>query len=257
MVTIVTLLLGQIALFWICYEISKGKALSGYICIFIVSLLILAKAVFNYRPDYEILIFNYDWYILYNGIILFVLESGFFGCVMAFLESTRDKRAIGVLAIVVALYGQYMNFGFEFQKSIGNDNYVNSDHHIRQSSPYTCGPASCVIAASYCGISVSENEMIQRCLTNGRGTSLLNIYRGMRLTIDRKLYNIEMSQLKFPELVKDGRVSLAISGNHAICLLGRGDHVLVHDTQKENPEEWDEEDVMDRCNSVLISISRI
>ena len=214
------------------------------------------QILFGYRPDYEIALLGWDWYILHHGVLVYACACGLFGSALALVRTTRDKRAIAVLALAVAAHGLYMCIGYGLHTPAGSANVADGRHHLKQSSPFSCGAAVCVVASSYLGRTVTEAEMMERCLTNRRGTSLLNIYRGMLLTLDRTAYRIEVRPLAYAELAERDRVSLAISGNHAICLVGRGDEVLVHDTNTDGPEVWDQEDVEDRCNRVCVTITR-
>jgi hypothetical protein len=248
--------IAMLASFVLGFGAATWKRTVGHAMLVVFGCILALKIFFGFRPDHEIALLGHDWYILHNGAILYACVCGLFGCALALVRSTRDKRAIAVLALVVAAHGVYMCTGHGLHGSLGKDHVADSRHHLRQSSPYSCGAAVCVVAASYLGQVVSEAEMIDRCLTNRRGTSLLNIYRGMMLTVDRGAYHLEVKPLGYQDIVQPGRISLAISGNHAICLVGRGDEVVVHDTNTDGPEVWDQEDVEDRCDRVCVTITR-
>ncbi len=248
---------GMLLFFVLGFRAAAWNRTVGHVVLTAFGCILALKIYFGYRADHEIALLGYDWYILHNGAVLYACVCGLLGCALAMVRNTRDKRAIAVLSLAVAAHGVYMCAGHELHESIGKAHVADSRHHLKQSSPYSCGAAVCVVAASYLGQVVTEAEMMDRCLTNRRGTSLLNIYRGMLLTTDRSTYRLEVKPLGYPDIVQQGRVSLAISGNHAVCLVGMGTHVVVHDTNTDGPEEWDQEDVEDRCDRVCVTISRM
>lgn len=249
-------MIAMLASIFLGFRAASLNRTVGHAVLIAFGCMLALKIFFGFRPDYEITLLGYDWYILHNGVVLYACACGLFGCALALVRSTRDKRAIGVLTLMVAAHGLYMCTGYGLHAPAGRSNVADGRHHLKQSSPYSCGAAVCVVASSYLGLTVTESEMMERCLTNRRGTSLLNIYRGMLLTIDRSLYHLQVRPLDYAELVQQGRVSLAISGNHAICLVGRGDEVVVHDTNTDGPEGWDQEDVEDRCDRVCVTIMK-
>lgn len=246
----------MLAFFVLGFRAATWNRTIGRVVLIAFGSMLALKIFFGYRSDYEIRLLGYDWYILHNGVVLYACVCGLFGCALALLHNPRDKRAIAALALVVAAHGVYMCSGHGLHASVGTGNIADGRHHIKQSSPFSCGAAVCVVAASYLGQVVSEAEMMDRCLTNRRGTSLLNIYRGMMLTVDRSACRIEVKPLGYLDLVQQDRISLAISGNHAICLVGNGSEVVVHDTNTDGPEVWDQEDVEDRCDRVCVTITR-
>lgn len=239
------------------YALAAWRRSAGHVGVAVLGVVLAAKILFGCRTDLEIAVLGCDWYIRNNGVILYAAVCGLFGCVQPLLKRPREAWAIGILAAVVAAHGVYMNAGPGLQGTSANANVADHRHHLRQSSPYSCGAAVCVVAASYLGVTVSEAEMAERCLTSRRGTSLLNIYRGMMLTVDRSLVRLEARRLGYREVAELGRISLVVSGNHAVCLVGMGTHVQVHDTMRDGPEEWDEEDVEDRCDSVFVTLTRM
>jgi hypothetical protein len=55
------------------------------------------------------------------------------------------------------------------------------DGVCRQTSPATCGPAAAATLLQSHSIPATEAEMAQLCLTTSKGTSLLGLYRGLKI----------------------------------------------------------------------------
>lgn len=56
-----------------------------------------------------------------------------------------------------------------------------SDDVVIQTSPVSCSAAAVATLLKHHGIDATEKEMIDLCLTNGKGTSQLGLYRGLKL----------------------------------------------------------------------------
>lgn len=81
-----------------------------------------------------------------------------------------------------------------------------------QSSSVTCGACSVVTLLHYHQIESKEDEMAEICLTNGRGTNLLGIYRGLKLKTEGTAYDVRVIQCSYDELrrLKSGPMVVSV-----------------------------------------------
>jgi hypothetical protein len=125
-------------------------------------------------------------------------------------------------------HGAFENRWLAWPPVYGQQVYADASHHLRQSTHFTCGPA------------VSERAMAERCLTIGQGTRLFNLYRGLDVSIAAAPFDVSIAALPVAELLAPGRIAVAANSGsgHALCLVGRGDPVLVHDPLRPAPVSW-------------------
>jgi hypothetical protein len=89
----------------------------------------------------------------------------------------RRKLILIVPLVAVALYQANWPL-FSEGPQVGNR---WRDGVCRQTTKATCAPAAAATLLQYCSIPTSEAEMARLCLTSTKGTSLLGLYRGLKL----------------------------------------------------------------------------
>jgi len=193
------------------------------------------------RPDLEVRLFPHVDYLQYQGLWLYALASAFFGLASGLLPQRGQKRVLVILFLIVFSWGTYTSLWLILPEAHGRKTFPDpATHHLTQSSGITCGPASCSMAASYFGIRVSELEMARRCLTQRMGTTVFNVYRGLKLTLPEDRFSLRIAQGRHEEMVREGQVSLVMwdALHHVICVVGNGRGVKVHDPLRPRPKQW-------------------
>jgi hypothetical protein len=80
-----------------------------------------------------------------------------------------------------------------------------------QTSPATCSPAAAATVLREHGITATESEMAQLCLTTSRGTTALGLYRGLKRKTAGTAWDVEPFQLDPASLRKlDGPAVLNV-----------------------------------------------
>ena len=80
-----------------------------------------------------------------------------------------------------------------------------------QTSSVSCGP-SCAVTLLHChGIEASEREMTELCLTNRTGTSLLGLYRGLKLKTRDTRWDVDVVRGGIEELLSAEQYPLIVS----------------------------------------------
>lgn len=80
-----------------------------------------------------------------------------------------------------------------------------------QTSPVSCGPCCAVTLLQYHGIEASEREMMELCLTNKSGTSLLGLYRGLKLKTRDTDWDVEIVRGSLDEVLRSEMYPLIVS----------------------------------------------
>ena len=61
-----------------------------------------------------------------------------------------------------------------------------------QTSDYSCSAASAATLLKHHGINASETEMVEKCLTSDRGTTLWGLYRGLKLKTNSTSFYVDV-----------------------------------------------------------------
>jgi hypothetical protein len=162
------------------------------------------------------------------------------GGAWALLKSSRWQRIVCVIAIIGL--GAWRQIGplIGSAPTIGENQWT--DGVCRQSSTSSCSPAAAATLLAYNGIPTDEREMIDLCLTRENGTSMLGLYRGLRLKTRRhdghllsghpsaeELHHWPTPTIVTIELHGNGGW-LQIGNRHSVAILGyNGDHVEIAD----------------------------
>ena len=146
-------------------------------------LVLILKAALNRYPIVEARLFPWTWYVYLQGYWLWPVTLLFFGLAVRQLP-VRWNRAVvcGAAALMFAC----SLFSARWMVSPPDDSSqarADARGHCRQSTGYTCTPASCVSVLAWWGIEATEGEMARLCLTSSWGTTAFNAYRGLTLKL--------------------------------------------------------------------------
>ncbi len=222
--------------------------------------LIIAKAVLTWVPVWEARCFPFSWYIYLQSYALPLLALAFFGAAVPQLTVPWNRHV--VVTFVLALYihlGLCGTWWMVDRPAVGEEQFPDAAHHLRQSTPYTCAPCAAAIAVSYVGLMVSEREMADRCLTvPEQGTTRFNTYRGLILSLGGTPWRARMAHAEIAELCREGQVTVIDFPDlrHAITTLGTGDAVTLHDPLLLQPVPLTRDELGERYGGVAIMIER-
>lgn len=166
------------------YFAARKRRAAAAAGIVILTLALAAKAWLHWNPAAEAALFPWRDCVYLQGYWLFLIASGFCGLAASYLSTGPGKgkrNALIAFGVFLVLLGGYRHSWMAFPQNHGEEIFAGENHHIRQSTAYTCAPCACVSAASYFGVRASEKEMAVRCLTNRTGTNVFNVYRGLVL----------------------------------------------------------------------------
>ncbi len=222
-------------------------------------LLVIGKCVITWFPTWEWALFPWADYAYLQGWWLYGLVALFLGLAIPQLPVRWNQGAVGLLAIGVIGYGAWEARWMLGLPQIGAAVGPAANHHLQQSTGYTCAPCSCAIALSYCGISTTEQEMAALCLTriNG-GTTVFNTYRGLALKLAGTPWRARVVDTPVDQLLADGRIAVIDFPEilHALAVRGQGSTILVHDPLKPEPRTWAAEDFARMYGGTAIVIER-
>jgi hypothetical protein len=243
------------------FFVTRGKRRVAAAVMFVLMCALVVKAYLHWHPVTEATLFPWRDYIYLQGYWLFLIAAGFCGIAASQLdaEPNRNKRnALLVFGVLLVVYGGIRHLWMVVPQNHGKNVYAGKDHHCPQSTIYTCAPSACVSAASYFDISVNEREMAERCLTSSLGTNVFNVYRGLSLTMPENQYSVKIRNVSVVDLCKEGVVAVSTwpSLNHAICTVGRGNEVRVHDPLKDKPLLWSKQKLEKHFGGVAVVIEK-
>lgn len=202
--------------------------------------LLAAHAALKARPDWEWACFPFASYAYVQGFWLYPLATLFFGVAAGRLP-VRWNRVVVLLAGSAALaHGVARHSWIAWPEVHGELVFADAQHHLRQSTAYTCGPAACVAALSRCGVRVTEREMASLCLTRSCGTSLFDLYRGVVLSLEGKPYRVSIRMVTADHVMERRLLVVASNrgGGHAICVEGNATDAVVHDPLQAAGQTW-------------------
>lgn len=227
----------------------------------IVLALIIGKSVMTWMPVWEATCFPFGWYIFLQSFWMPLLMMAFFGIAVPQLAVQWNRIAIALLAFCFYVYlGILGNWWMVSRPMIGDERVPDANHHVRQSTMYTCAPSAVAIALSYVGIVASERTMADRCLTVvERGTTRFNTYRGLILSLAETPWRARMAHASVTELCRNGQVAVIDFPDirHAITTVGNGDGVILHDPLQPQPKTLSVEELTKRYGGVAILIERL
>ncbi len=249
--------LGLFALAWLAARRGRRWALIGAA---IVLALVVITSMMSWMPVLEATCFPFAWYIYLQSFVMPILFMAFFGLAVPQLKVPWNRVVVVVLAI--GLYVEQGSIGCWWMVSrpeIGDERTPNDEHHLRQSTAYTCAPSAAAIAVSYLGIEDSERAMADRCLTRvDNGTTRFNTYRGLIISLAGTTWRARMVHADLDELCQLGQVTVIDFPDmaHALTTVGTGAGVILHDPLQPRPGPYSRKDLAERYGGVAILLER-
>lgn len=235
-----TLLCGTACLGVLGYRLSRRRVDIGKLGCASLMLLICGKALLHWKPHWEFALFPWPDYAYLQQFSIYPLVALFFGLAAAQMPVAWNRAVVAACGMGFLSYGAYENSWMAWPEEYGQQVYADQHNHRPQTTHFTCGPAACVTACAYLGVRRSERHLARLCLTHENGSRLFNLYRGLRLTLPEEQFSVQILDLPAAELLAEGTVVVTSNrgGGHALCLVGEGDQVRVHDPLDPEPKVW-------------------
>jgi hypothetical protein len=138
---------------------------------------------------------------LANAIVLgnwLPLGAAFLAGIVACERAVGQWRRTALAVVLLTLGWQTVFSNFPAPKITSRGQFA--DGVSLQTSPVSCSPCCAVTLLGCCGIEASEREMAELCLTGRRGTSLLGLYRGLKLKTGQTDWDVEVVRCTAEEL---------------------------------------------------------
>jgi hypothetical protein len=202
--------------------------------------LLATRAALSRFPAAEWALFPWPGYAYVQGFTLYPLAVAFLAAAAARLPVRWNRAVVLAVATGVLGHGLHRHAWLAWPEAHGDGRVADAQHHMRQSTVYTCGPAACASALSHCGIVATEAELARACLTRRAGTSLFDLYRGLVETTRDRAIAVSIEDPTADELLAAGHVVIASNdgGGHALCYVTTNGDVLVHDPMSKAPATW-------------------
>lgn len=213
-----------------CRAVVHGGAM-------VVLILLVFKALLTWQPVWEATLFPFTWYVYLQDYWIAAIGLLFFGFVTPQLPVVWNRWVLAVIALLVFARGVDHTWWILWPEQHGEMMSADDAHHRTQTTGYTCAPCACVCALSYIGISTTEREMAERCLTRADGTTKFNTYRGLLLSLEGTPWRVRMVSLPAESLQSKGTIAVIDwpQKRHAIAVIGTGSAVTVHDPLRDEP----------------------
>lgn len=198
-------------------------------------LLIVLKAVVGYVPAGEARLFPWDWYpFVEHWWILFPAVLVLTVAIAIFWASWWKRDGLMILGGVFAVHCAAV--AILMARPHGLTGEIDAKGICHQTSGYSCSPASAVMLLHYAGISATEREMAELCVTRCgnstvAGTSDSGAMRGLRLKMAGRGRPV-ISTPRYDELRAPAMVAIRIHDrmSHSIVVVKVGpDEVKVID----------------------------
>lgn len=225
------------------YALGRHVPVAAAIAVPVLMLLLVLRAVLSRFPAWEWALLPWPGYALVQGFVLYALGVTFFGFAAARLPRRWNRVVVLLVAVGVLSHGMYRHRWMAWPERHGDLRTVDASHQLRQSTHYTCGPAACASAVSYCGVQLSERQMAQLCLTREQGSNLFDLYRGIVLALGDRRYRVSIEDLDADGLLAGDHLVVAsnVGRGHALCLRTRDGGIVVHDPLDAYPSVWTRE----------------
>jgi predicted double-glycine peptidase len=155
-------------------------------------IILFTQIVLFFYPEIEIRIFNFADYAYFRwwGMAGIALIGG-----TAFEKIRgRDRIALYFFEFIALGACSYLIWQSFFGVSVDFMELGFEDGICRQSTDYTCAPASCVNLLNMLGIKTTEREMTILCATQRLGSAHINIYRGLRIMLEKNGYEVSLTR---------------------------------------------------------------
>lgn len=226
-----TLVLVGLAMLLVAFAwaVRSRRTARGIVATLVV--LLCAHAVLAARADWEWRLFPWPAYAYLQGFTLYALAATFFGAAAATLPVRWNRVVVVCVGLGVLGHGVQRHAWLAWPETHGDERMAGADHHVCQSSHYTCGPAACVAALSHCGLRISERELAAVCLTRREGSRLFDLYRGLVLTLADRPFDVSIEDLTADELVAQDQIVVGSNSGrgHALCIAIANGQIVVHD----------------------------
>ncbi|MHC5053202.1 MAG: cysteine peptidase family C39 domain-containing protein [Planctomycetota bacterium] len=199
-------------------------------------LVLILKAALNRYPVLEARLFPWTWYVYLQGYWLWPVTLLFFGLTVRQLP-VRWNRAV-VTSVAAIMFALSLYFARWMVSPIDHSSSARADAagHCRQTTGYTCTPASCVAVLAWWGIETTEGEMARLCLTSSWGTTAFNAYRGLTLKLHEVAGaggpDLQVRMIAWdPGALRRLGVPAVVTGSphHAVAVRFEGGTFVVHD----------------------------
>ena len=184
--------------------------------------LILLKAVVNHIPAAEPRLFPWDWYPFVEFWWYLFPAMFIFGVGITLVRTSVWKRdALLVGAGFLLIYCGVAAVGVEQPRNLTG--VVNPEGICLQSTGYSCGPAAAATLLHHYGVSATEDEMAELCVTRGggtrtAGTSDAGILRGLRHKLQDRGRAV-ISTPSYDEIPVPSLVAIQLNPRLGHCIL--------------------------------------
>lgn len=197
---------------------------------------LVAKAALTHFPVIEARLFPWPWHVYLQGYWLWPVTLLFFGIAARQLPVRWNRAVVGGVAAIMFACSLHSARWMAAPQADSSDQRADASGHCRQTTGYTCVPASCVAVLAWWGINTTEGEMARLCLTSSWGTSTFNAYRGLTLKLrevaDADGRGLEARMIGWdPERLRKLAVPAVVSGGpgHAVAVRFEADAFVLHD----------------------------
>ncbi|MBL9078242.1 MAG: hypothetical protein JNL08_12100 [Planctomycetes bacterium] len=231
MLTLLGLLLVGAALLALAHAAGRRRLAVARGLAAALLLLLGGRVVLAARADWEWALLPWPGYAFVQGFTLYALAAAFFGAAAAALPVRWNRRVVLAVGAAVLAHGLHRHRWLAWPEVHGDARRAGADHHLRQSTHYTCGPVACVAALSHCGVAVDERTMAAACLTRRSGSSLFDLYRGCVEQLRDRPFDVSIRWLTAEQIVAQDQVLVGSNrgGGHALCIAVTAGAVVVHD----------------------------
>jgi hypothetical protein len=193
--------------------------------------LLCGRAVLAARADWEWALFPWPSYAFVHGFVLYALAAPFFGLAAASLPVRWNRGVVLMAGFGVLAHGIHRHAWLAWPEQHGDTRVAGPDHHVQQSSHFTCGPAACAAALSHFDIVVSERDLAAACLTRREGTRLFDLYRGVVLAVGDRPLDVSIEAVTAEQIVAEQLVIVGANAGrgHALCVAVSNGKLVVHD----------------------------
>lgn len=193
------------AAYYLGRRLGANPRAANYVALLAVTFTLLFATMIHGR------LFLAEWLPFSNVIVLSNWLPLFAAFLAGILRSNTGipagRRVAWGLALMAAGWSTVAWHVFP-QDLTGSDRYLNGT--CLQSTPATCSACSAVTILGLHGIQTNEQEMARLCLTSGRGTTLLGIYRGLNLKTEGTHYRTRIRHISLDEVVRQRRFPLLV-----------------------------------------------
>ena len=202
-----------------------------------VLVMLVFKTLLTWQPVWEATLFPFTWYVYLQDYWIAAIGLLFFGFVTPQMPVVWNRWVLAGIALLVFARGVDHTWWILKPEKHGEMMSADVAHQRTQTTGYTCAPCACVSALSYVGITTTEREMAERCLTREDGTTIFNTYRGLMLSLEGTPWRVRMAKIPAEMLVSKSTIAVIDwpQIRHAIAVIGTGTAVTVHDPLRDEP----------------------